>query len=686
MQTHILSKLLGFCTLSSLCLCLVSCGNKSETPSFIQEKEIKQAISALEEKYTDAAQQDRIEIGVEQVARAWQENDGTQADFVQFCIDNFEPDSAHLNLLFKKLSHNFELLWGYHNKMSIELKMPLHVRGDDITPMDESFGSLDPSAHFTDDMYASKIAFICLLNFPTYSLAEKNEKGGEWTREQWAYARMGDVFGARIPAKLSQRFAQLETESDTYISEYNICMECLVNGDKKNFFAANTHLIAHWGLRDELKSQYGQADGLEKQNMIYQVMKRIIAQDIPLVVINNSELEWDPFSNIVTDKGKTVKSEPEPDIRYEYLLQFFKVAQEMDAYHPMYPTYIQRVFDLDMELGQKEVEKLFTTLLSSEQIKKTGALISKRLSRELEPYDIWYAGFKSDNGLSEAELDKLTKKKYPTTQAFQADLPRILTQLGFTKEKATYICDKITVDASRGAGHAWESKMKGDKARLRSRIGADGMNYKGYNIGIHEFGHNVEQTISLYDVDYYMLSGVPTTAFTEALAFMFQVRNLGLLGVSAAQSEEADDLACLQTLWNTYEIMGVSLVDIRVWEWMYDHPDCNVSQLKEAVIRIAEDVWNEYYAPVFGKKDEPILAIYSHMIVSPLYLSSYPIGHLIDFQLEQSVKGRDFAQTITPWFEQGRLTPKWWMMGAVKEELSVQPILNAAQLALERVK
>ncbi|MCK7529630.1 MAG: hypothetical protein MZV63_00490 [Marinilabiliales bacterium] len=53
--------------------------------------------------------------------------------------------------------------------------------------------------------------------------------------------------------------------------------------------------------------------------------------------------------------------------------------------------------------------------------------------------------------------------------------------------------------------------MKGAVSHLRTRISDKGMDYKGYNIAVHEFGHNVEQTISLYDVDYYMLSGVPNT-------------------------------------------------------------------------------------------------------------------------------------------------------------------------------
>ena len=70
---------------------------------------------------------------------------------------------------------------------------------------------------------------------------------------------------------------------------------------------------------------------------------------------------------------------------------------------------------------------------------------------------------------------------------------------------------------------------------------------------------------------------------------------------------------------------------MKVWQWMYEHPDASATELKDKVINIAKEVWNTYYAPVFGSKDEPILAVYSHMIDAPLYLSAYPLGHLIDF-------------------------------------------------------
>ena len=56
-----------------------------------------------------------------------------------------------------------------------------------------------------------------------------------------------------------------------------------------------------------------------------------------------------------------------------------------------------------------------------------------------------------------------------------------------------------------------------DRAHLRTRVPQGGMDYKGYNVAMHELGHNVEQVFSLYEVDHTLLAGVPNNAFTEAL-------------------------------------------------------------------------------------------------------------------------------------------------------------------------
>jgi hypothetical protein len=58
-------------------------------------------------------------------------------------------------------------------------------------------------------------------------------------------------------------------------------------------------------------------------------------------------------------------------------------------------------------------------------VKEVAALIKQRLGRDLQPYDIWYDGFKSRSEMDPAELDKKVMAKYPTKDAFVADLPQI---------------------------------------------------------------------------------------------------------------------------------------------------------------------------------------------------------------------------------------------------------------------
>ena len=122
------------------------------------------------------------------------------------------------------------------------------------------------------------------------------------------------------------------------------------------------------------------------------------------------------------------------------------------------------------------------------------------------------------------------------------------------------------------------ASMRSEKAHLRTRVEKTGMNYKGFNIAVHEMGHNVEQTFSLNDNDFTLLQGVPNTAFTEALAFVFQGHDLELLGLPAPDAKSLAEKT-LNDFWGTYEIAGVALVDMGVWHWMYDHPQATPEQL-----------------------------------------------------------------------------------------------------------
>ena len=140
----------------------------------------------------------------------------------------------------------------------------------------------------------------------------------------------------------------------------------------------------------------------------------------------------------------------------------------------------------------------------------------------------------------------------------------------------------------------------------------------------------------------------------------------------------------LDAAWSMYEICGVSVLEISVWKWLYAHPEATAAELGEAVNGLARQIWNQYYAPVFGCNDEPVLGIYSHSICFPLYLSSYAFGQIIQFQLENHFKNHNFADEVTRIYTLGRLTPNQWMRQATQSDLSVEPILQAVRDVLKR--
>ena len=674
--------------LTCVAIIMMAC-QSTTTPFMISESTIQQALTGLAETHPHADMA-LAERGVRQMAALWQEADGTESEFVELVKTQYVADAESKKHLFDRLSFILEQCNESADLLNNTLQEPTVLVGKgEPAVVDWIVSGYSPMSHFAEDMFANKVAHICVLNFPAYTLDEKNTLGKEWTRLEWAYARMGEVFNTRIPGSVFAYSAQAMNEAENYIAGYNVMMHCVRDEEGNALWSEPMALLSHWNLRDELKSNYANVPlAHEKQEMIYQIMLRIINQDIPACVVNNEDYMWQPYSNVVRTKetNEEVKtSDPNTLMRYQHILNIFHALQQVDAYRADAPSHVMRTFNEDLEIPKEEIERLFTTLVQSEEIKAVAGIIRERLGRELRPYDIWYDGFKSRSGVSEDVFTAQTQKRYPTASDYEKDIARMLMELGFEADKAREIQSHIVVEAARGSGHARPCVGRNQPARLRTRVGSNGMDYKGYNIAVHEMGHNVEEVISLYDIDYYMLAGIPNTGFTEASAFLFQQRDMQLLGYEGA-GNEAKRNEVLDMIWGMYEIMGVSLVDMAMWEWLYAHPEATAVELRDAVVGLAADIWNKYYAPVLGEENSPLLGIYSHMVGYALYLPGYPIGQLVQFQLEEHLakcgSPAEFAQEYTRIYQQGKLTPNAWMIGAVGEPMSVEPILRAVRSVL----
>ncbi len=644
------------------CMILASCTQKS--PISLPQK------GAIPSVSTDKS----APLGVQQAAALWTEKDGSQADFDQLVADYYCTSDSERLALFESLSRILENVYQSADMLTVDLLKPTQLtNASEPQAPDWIMSGYSPLAHFLDDMFANKLAFITIINFPHYTLEEKNTLGKNWTRQEWAYARMGDVFTTRVPAEVVARIAQVNANAENYIADYNIYMGNLRTEDGRQLWDNDKVLLSHWNLRDELKALYGAENGQEKQEMIYQVMQRIVAQTIPQKAINNPDFIWQPFSDGI--------EENEPYTRYQKILDIAQAYFAEDAYCPSMPTGIIRNFEGGVEIPAAELDSLFRALVGSEQVAQVADIIRERLGRDLRPYDIWYDGFKARAALNEDELSAQTRQLYPDANAFAADMPRLLQQMGFYSEDACAIARHIVVEPARGSGHAWPCLGRKEDARLRTRIPANGMDYKGYNIAVHEFGHCVEQVLDMYFIDHYMLFGVPNTAYTEASAFLWQHRDLQLLPGAKMGNGINDPNEVLDQFWSMYEIMGVSLVDMAMWKWIYAHPKATAKELCEATQQIAKDIWNQYYEPVLGEHDCILLAVYSHMVNAPMYLPNYPLGHIVQYQLEehlaQSKNQLEFAQEYMRIYRLGRLTPKQWMIEAVGEAPSIEPILRA---------
>jgi len=648
-------------------------------PMFLSEKDIMGVIGQMHAKF-GAKEKKRYEATVPAAARLWTEKDGTAEDFAKFCTTHFVT-GKDLDALFDRYEYKLEQISGHMLAILLQLRLEMDEDRGKLLPVDHLFFAWDPAAHLTDDLFENKLAFVVLLNFPVYTLEDLLKMGGKWSRRKWAEARLAQQFAHRVPAEVQQKNAQVDAAADAYIYNYNIIMDRVVGKDGKPLFRKSLKLISHWGLRDELKAQYVDEKNLPKQETIHTIMERIIKQEIPAVVINNPAVKWDPVANTVDGKP----AEREKDVRFKHLLEVYQARKLMDPFYPKMPTHIDRRFKMNREIPEKEFVGLLEAVLKAPVSKQVGKLIEKRLGRKLRPFDIWYDGFKARGKFKEEDLDKVVKKRYSNLEAFQKDVPVILASLGFDKQTAAFLADRVEVDPARGAGHAWGPQMRTEKAHLRTRVPEGGMNYKGFNIAMHELGHNVEQVFSIYRVDHTLLEGVPNTAFTEGFAFVFQARDLDVLGL-AKPDKQTEALNDLDNFWATREIAGVGIVDIRVWHWMYDHPEATPAQLRDAVIQIAKEVWNEYFADVFGFKDTPLLAIYSHMINGAMYLPDYPLGHIIAFQVEDYFKTHKLAKEMERMCKLGNITPNAWMKQAVGKDISAKPLVEAAKKALKVVK
>jgi len=218
-----MKKLLFYFLLALLSACSTREPGKNlvKPAAVINETTIKALIDTV--KTAQPASDVRLlEKGIKHAASLWRQDDGTPEVFSEFVKKNYISDHSKRKMIFEKISGYLESIYGFNNEITLDLRKTLDEARGEIDEIDRIFGNYAIESHLQNDFYSNKIAFVIALNYPYFTLAEKEELGPKWSRDEWAMARLGDLFISRVPSELEQAVNEATGNSEMYIAEYNI--------------------------------------------------------------------------------------------------------------------------------------------------------------------------------------------------------------------------------------------------------------------------------------------------------------------------------------------------------------------------------------------------------------------------------------------------------------------------------
>ena len=622
----------------------------------------------------------RIESGTERCAALWQDADGDHQAFETFCLDHFIADPEDLGRLVERLETSIAQVRGHLYEMRRTLRRWADLRGDEMEHVDELLATFDPAPDLSEQVYTQKLAHLALLNLDRPTLSEMLEHGDGWSTDDWARCRISKHFGARVPKDVADLARELGFKAAHWVSNFHVPVGTMVDATGRRWFEEDRKLVAHWLIREELKAGYNEPDGIHKQRAMAWVLGRHIDGTIPRSVMDGSNTaDWDPGMNTLGGERATELVGLE---RYDHWMMQVEVARALDPHHPEHPTAIARKCELHREIPESDVEHMLVELLSSDVRADLAKMMEQRLGRELEAHDIYFEDlFESRKA---AEMDAAVLARFEDEKAFEQKLPEVLSELGFDGELAEFLGTRIRVEIGKGAGHAMRPMLHQYDAWLRTSRLKDQLGWDGFDTAMHELGHNLEQLCSCYFAPRPILEGVPNTACTEAFAFLYQSLAKRVLGIEdEAAAKRAFHEATLGTMLMACQIAGPSLMELRTWRWLYSNPEATAADLRDTVLRISDEVWDEFFAEHFGPDPYRILGAYQHMVAHPLYLPDYAIGQMISHQIRAHVQGRDVAKETKRICSIGRLTPAAWMKEAVGGSLSARPLIEDSRRAVK---
>ena len=425
-------------------------------------------------------------------------------------------------------------------------------------------------------------AFVALLNFPLTSLDERlatgralvpARVGGGAPREpvRPARARGGEPGDRRAAA-----------DADHYIAGYNLWMHHVLAEDGERLFPTASGSSATGTCATRSRPATPSPTASREQRVIAKVMERIVdarrsrggdrqpARRLEPVHERGARPRRRTRSRRARPPREGSSPSASPDTRYATLLAHFRAVQAVDPYSPTAPTHIARR-STSAEMPEARVARCCSRRCST---RRSSARREARSSSGSAA-----SSSRTTSGTSsarrrdtEAELDAITREALPDAAAFAKDLPRSCSSSASRREGAQY-----SPSGSRSiprAAPATRSRRaaRGDKAHLRTRVGAG-------RHGLQGLQHRGPRARPQRRAGVLALRRRPHAARRRAEHRVHRGARVRVPGAIAGVGAAARGHAA-------------------------DRPR----------------QWNRWYAPVFGVRDVPLLAIYSHMVSNLLYL------------------------------------------------------------------
>lgn len=639
-----------------------------ETTLRIPDAVVTAAIEALVSKHGEDIR-GRMSEGVRQIAEVWCDSDGDADAFQQFVTDRFAATPARRRELLGRVEDMWYQLYGHMGQMRRMMMRWRDLDGYEDPGIDDLLYAFTPAPDLAEELYRSKLAFVILLNFPRHTVEQKLADGVSWSDDEWTCVRAADAVPRRVPKVINDKSREVHTKVQKFVADFHVPVDCVRDAEGQHPFPEGRKLLAHWLIRDELRSYYGNEDGLPKQRLLAKVMGRHIEGSIPSAVMRGDAEQWCPFTNEVNGRVPDALVGPE---RYAAWRNTYRLATEIDPYYPDYPRHVERALEMSLQMPVERVESLLRNLLSSAVRRDVMEYVGGRLGRMLEPFDIYYCDLMPSEPAE--QLDAAVEAHFPTFDAFQERLPAVLRDLGFQDQTADFLAKHIKVDPVRGCGHASPAGLFEYPSLLRTNRVNGKMNWAGLDCSMHELGHTIEQTFTLHRTPRVALKGIPHTAISEALAFTFQVLARDVVGMERAPGFEHAEM--LRGFLGAVEIAGPALLDLLAWQWMYSKGDFSAEELRDFTVETADAIWQEYFEPYFGPDENHLMGAYQHMVGGMLYLPNYVVGHVIAHQIRSALQGKDLAVEVERMCSQPNTSVPLWMQQAVGNDVDEKILIE----------